>query len=86
MNYLDKLKHLGQRADIGPTIQAGDWIEWQRAGMVQQGLVDFLHDDADGTRWIFVTLADKTWAVVNARYTTHLPVSPDATTKRTERV
>lgn len=30
------------------TIQAGDWIEWQRSGTVQQGLVDFLHDDADG--------------------------------------
>ena len=86
MNYLDKLKHLTQRPDTGPTIQVGDWIEWQRTGTVQQGTVDFLHDATDGTRWIFVTLTDKTWAAVNARYTTHLPVSPDAMAKWTEEV
>jgi hypothetical protein len=84
MNYLDKLKHLTQRPDTGPTIQVGDWIEWRRIGTVQQGLVDFIHDATDGTRWAFVTLADTTWAAVNVRYTTHPPVSPDIVTKRME--
>lgn len=65
-----------------PTIQPGDRIEWLRAGTVQTGTVDLLHVDADGTRWVFVTLADNTWAAVNARYTTHPLVSPDAMAKR----
>lgn len=60
MNYLDKLKHLNQRPSTGSTIQVGNRIAWDRAGTMQQGLVDFLHEDVDGTRWLFVTLADKT--------------------------
>jgi hypothetical protein len=50
-----------------PTIQPGDRISWLRAGTVQQGFVDFLHDDADGTRWAFVTLADRSWSAVNVK-------------------
>ena len=57
-------------------VHPGDRIEWQRLGTVQQGTVDFLHDDPDGTTWAFVTLADRSWAAVNVRY---LTVAPDVT-------
>lgn len=69
MNYLDKLKHLNQPTDTGPTIQAGDRIEWQRAGTVQHGLVDFLHEDVDGTMWVFC-VQGATWAAVNMKFVT----------------
>jgi hypothetical protein len=63
-----------QALDEAPAVHPGDWIEWQRAGTVQQGFVDFLQCDADGTTWAFVTtLADNTWAAVNVRYLTVIP-------------
>lgn len=69
MNYLNKLKHLNQPTDTGSTIQAGDRIEWRRAGTVQHGLVDFLHEDADGTMWVFCAQG-ATWAAVNMKFVT----------------
>ena len=68
------------------TIQAGATITWTKAGVLQIGVVDFMHIDETGTQWAFVTLADKTWAAVNVRYTAHPAVSPDAVAKRTEEV
>lgn len=70
---------------ITPVIHSGDLIEWQRAGTVQRGFVDFLHDDPDGTTWAFVTLADRSWSAVNLRSITHPPVSPDAVAEQSER-
>ena len=67
------------------TIQAGATITWTKAGVVQTGVVDFMHIDETGRPWSFVTLADGGWAAVNMRYITHPPVSPDAMAKRTER-
>jgi len=68
MNYLDKLKHLNQRPDTGSIVQTGDRIEWQRAGTAQQGLVDFLHCDADGTMWAFCTVPGGSWSAVNCKF------------------
>jgi hypothetical protein len=51
-----------------PTIQAGDRIEWQRAGTAQQGLVDFLHCDADGRMWAFCTGLGGSWTWVNCKF------------------
>lgn len=69
----EALKLLDKAGDkvraITPVIHSGDLIEWQRAGTVQHGLVDFLHEEADGTRWAFCTQG-ATWAAVNVRYAT----------------
>jgi hypothetical protein len=46
----------------------GDRIEWQRAGTAQQGLVDFLHCDADGTMWAFCTVPGGSWTAVNMKF------------------
>jgi hypothetical protein len=54
--------------DPSPTIQPGDRIEWERAGTAQQGLVDFLHCDADGTMWAFCTVAGGSWTAVNMKF------------------
>jgi hypothetical protein len=51
-----------------PTLHPGDRIEWQRAGTAQQGLVDFLHCDADGTRWAFCTVPGGSWTAVNMKF------------------
>jgi len=68
MNYLDKLKHLNQRPVIGPTLQPGDRITWQRAdGMTQTGLVDMVHVDEGGQHWAFVTL-EESWVMVNMKF------------------
>jgi hypothetical protein len=69
---------------ITPVIYPGDRVSWQRRGTVQQGCVDFLHDDADGTTWVYCTLADRSWAAVNLRYLTHPPMSPDALAEQSE--
>lgn len=60
----------GKVRTVIPTLHPGDTITWQRAGTVQHGLVDFLHEDTDGTRWAFVTLADHTWTAVNLKFAT----------------
>ena len=58
-----------QASDQANTVHPGDWIEWQRAGTVQRGIVDFLHEDADGTTWAFVTIGES-GAAVNLKYAT----------------
>ena len=68
MNYLDKLKHLTQRPADDHALQAGDLIEWDRAGTMQTGIVDSLYTDETTTRWAFVTLPDGTWAAVNLKF------------------
>ena len=68
LRLLDKAA--GKVRMIAPTVQVGDQIEWQRAGTVQHGLVDFLHQDADGVTWAFVTLAENTGAAVDLKYAT----------------
>lgn len=50
------------------TVNPGDRIKWQRAGTSQQGLVDFLHCDADGTMWAFCTVPGGNWAAVNVKF------------------
>lgn len=67
MNYLDKLKHLTQRPADNHALQAGDLIEWDRAGTMQTGIVDFLYTDDSATRWAFVTIGE-TWAAVNLKF------------------
>lgn len=72
MNYLDKLKHLNQRPNTVPTIQPGSHITWTRGdGTAQTGLIDVVHEDADGQPWAFVTLGES-WAVVNMKFVTGL--------------
>jgi hypothetical protein len=68
---------LRQQRAIDPisTLHPGDWIEWHRAGAVQHGTVDFVHVDADGRAWAFVTLGES-WAAVNLKFAT---VSTDVT-------
>jgi hypothetical protein len=67
------------------TVPAGSPITWTRGDLtVQHGTVDFVHVDAEGQTWAFVTLADRTWAAVNLRYITHPPVSPDAMAGQSE--
>ena len=58
-------KAQGKVRAVIPILHPGDTITWQREGTVQHGLVDFIHNETDGTRWAFVTLADNTWAAVN---------------------
>jgi hypothetical protein len=71
MNYLDKLKHLSQRPETDHALQAGDLIEWERAGNQQTGEVDFLHVDETGTQWAFVTQGSS-WSAVNVRFAKRL--------------
>lgn len=74
MNYLDKLKHLNQRSDTDSAIQAGSFITWTGGdGSIQTGLVDYLHVDADGATWAFVTI-EESWSAVNLKYATVQPV------------
>jgi hypothetical protein len=73
MNYLDKLKHLNQRSDTDPNIQASSFIAWTRGdGSIQTGLVDYLHINADGTTWAFVTMGEN-WSAVNLKFATVQP-------------
>jgi hypothetical protein len=58
-----------QALDEAPAVHPGDWIEWQRVGIVQQGVVDFLHVETDGVTWAFVTISE-TWAVINLKFAT----------------
>lgn len=67
LRLLDKAA--GKVRVIAPTIQVGDRIEWHRAGTVQHGTVDFVHVDADGLVWAFVTIGES-WAAVNMKYAT----------------
>lgn len=66
----------GNQADSGKTATPSDpvctpgcLIAWQRADLtVAQAKVDFLHTDAEGTKWAFVTLPEGGWAAVNLKY------------------
>jgi len=47
----------------------GDHLTWRRAnGVVEHGVVDFMHTDLDGRHWAFVTLSDDHWAAINLKY------------------
>jgi hypothetical protein len=60
---------------ITPVIHSGDLIEWHRAdGTVQYGVVDYIHTDADGGSWAFVTRGES-WAAVNLRFARLLDVT-----------
>jgi hypothetical protein len=52
-----------------PSVQLGSLITWQQGGKAQQGMVDYLHTDADGTHWAFVILGES-WTVVNTKFVT----------------
>jgi hypothetical protein len=53
---------------VTPAIHPGDEIIWRRAdGTTQIGLVDFIHVDAEGHTWAFVTIGE-TWAIVNLKF------------------
>jgi len=67
LRLLDKAA--GKARLVTPTIAVGSQITWQRAGKAQQGVVDYLHTDADGTMWAFATTGE-TWAAVNMKYVT----------------
>jgi hypothetical protein len=54
-----------------PSVQPGSQITWHRAGKVQQGVLDYLHADADGTHWAFVSIGE-TWTAVNLKFVTKL--------------
>jgi len=47
-------------------VHPGDRIEWHRADGLQQGVVDYIHADADGRAYAYV-LSGETWAVVNLK-------------------
>ncbi|MBA2485858.1 MAG: hypothetical protein H0V35_07130 [Nitrospira sp.] len=52
-------------------MQIGDTIRWELTDFGhQEGVVDFLHGDADGSHWAFVTLPDGQWAAVNMTHAT----------------
>jgi hypothetical protein len=55
------------------TIQAGATITWTKAGVVQTGVVDFMHIDEVGAVWAFVTLPDGRWAAINTKVATVIP-------------
>ena len=83
----DKARLLLERAPgkvraITSTIHPGDSITWHRAGMVQTGVVDFLHLDTDGVLWAFVTIG-QSGAAVNVKFATVrtdvTPLSPIST-------
>lgn len=48
----------------------GGKITWQRAdGTVQIGVVNAVHVDDAGARWVFVTIGES-WAAVNLKFVT----------------
>lgn len=50
------------------SIQSGDLVAWTRADKTTPiGLVDFVHLDADGNTWAFVTVG-KSWTAVNLKF------------------
>jgi len=69
----DKAQLLLERAPgkvrvVSSTIQPGSRVIWVRGnGSAQEGLVDFVHVDEMGTRWVFVTVAEG-WAAVNLKF------------------
>lgn len=58
-------KAAGKVRMIPPTIQPGDRIAWDRAGMTQTGTIDFIHVDDTGQLWAFTT--GKDWAAINMK-------------------
>ena len=47
----------------------GALITWEGADLtIRQGIVNFLHTDADGSVWAFVTMLSGGWAAVNSKY------------------
>ena len=52
------------------TFAVGSIISWEGEDTsTRTGVVDFIHADADGLVWVFVTTKDG-WAAVNAKYVT----------------
>ena len=53
-----------------PTILPGSYVSWRRGdGSKQEGFIDFLHTEQDGTTWAFVSYG-YTCAVVNVTFLT----------------
>jgi hypothetical protein len=51
------------------SLSPGSLITWEGAdGTIRSGGVDFLHTNADGTVWAFVTTSDGGWAAVDTKY------------------
>jgi hypothetical protein len=59
----------GEKTQQSEILAAGSSITWQGADGKQRGpaIVDFIHADADGTKWAFVTLPEG-WATENLKY------------------
>ena len=56
------------RVRVIPTFEPGAMIGWTRQdGTNQTSQVDFVHTDAAGSRWAFVSLGE-TWAAVNMKF------------------
>jgi len=53
---------------VSSTIQIGTAINWTRGdGSMQIGTVEFLHHDAVGNDWAFVTI-EESWVAVNLKF------------------
>ncbi|HEV8329483.1 MAG TPA: hypothetical protein VGQ08_18580 [Nitrospiraceae bacterium] len=51
------------------TLHAGSRITWEGAdGNERRGTIDFLHCEADGTRWAFCTGLGGSWTAVNCKF------------------
>ena len=53
--------------------EVGAMISWEGTERRRHGIVDFVHRDADGVVWVFVTIGDR-WAAVNAKFATLKPL------------
>ena len=62
----------GENTPRTEALAPGNAITWGGADGKQRGsaVIDYLHKDAGGTNWAFVTLPDKGWAAVNLKYAT----------------
>lgn len=74
----ERAKRLLQKAQgrvrvIHPLVPSAT-VAWLRAdGTRQIGLIDFVHDADDGTRWILVSV-EETWAALNVKCIEWLPL------------
>ncbi len=52
-----------------PHVHAGDLITWELPDLGrQEGVVNFLSPDSDGSQWAYVTMPDGRWAAVNLKF------------------
>ena len=58
----------GSRTGMAGQISIGSTVTWQGADLtLRRGIVDFLHTDTDGTKWVFVTFPGG-WSAVNIKH------------------